>query len=38
MQTFENHISKTAQQNSMILHTHGPWVCVIKVCLNGGAT
>ena len=20
----------------MILHTHGPWVCVIKVCSNGG--
>ena len=30
--------SKTAQKNSMILHTHGPWVCVIKVCSNGGAT
>ena len=22
----------------MILHTYGPWVCVIKVCSNGGAT
>ena len=22
----------------MILHTHGPWVCVIKVCSNGGTT
>ena len=22
----------------MILHTHGPWVCVIKVCSNGGDT
>ena len=30
--------SKTAQHNTMILHTHGPWVCVIKVCSNGGAT
>ena len=38
MQTFENLILQTAQQNSMILHTHGPWVCVIKVCSNDGAT
>ena len=22
----------------MILHTNSPWVCVIKVCSNGGAT
>ena len=35
MKTF---FSKTAKQNSMILHTHGPWICVIKVCSNGGAT
>ena len=28
--------SKTAQQNSEILHTNRPWVCVIKVCSNGG--
>ena len=30
--------SKTAQQNSEILHTNRPWVCIIKVCSNGGAT
>ena len=30
--------SKTAQQNSYILHTNSLWVCVIKVCSNGGAT
>ena len=22
----------------MISHTNSPWVCVIKVCSNGGAT
>ena len=26
------------QQNSKILHTNSPWVCLIKVCSNGGAT
>ena len=26
------------EQNSYILHTNSPWVCVIKVCSNGGAT
>ena len=30
--------TKTSQQNSLILHTNSPWVCVIEVCLNGGAT
>ena len=30
--------SKSAQQNSMILHTHSPWICVTKVCSNDGAT
>ena len=30
--------SKITQQNSYILHTNSPWVCVIKVCSNGGAT
>ena len=30
MQTLKVLFSRTAQQNSMILHTHGPWVCVIK--------
>ena len=38
MQTFENLILQTTQQNSSILHTNSPWVCVIKVCSNGGAT
>ena len=38
MQTFENLILHNCSQNSMILHTHGPWVCVIIVCSNGGAT
>ena len=30
--------SKTTQQNFKILHINSPWVCVIKVCSNGGAT
>ena len=38
MQTFENLLLQTTQQNSLILHTNSPWVCVIKVCSNGGAT
>ena len=38
MQTFENLFSKTTQQNSLILHTNSPWVCVIKVCSNDGST
>ena len=25
-------------KNSQILHTNSPWVCVIKVCSNGGFT
>ena len=24
--------------NSVILHTNSSWICVIKVCSNGGAT
>ena len=35
MQTFENLLLQTTQQNS---YTNSPWVCVIKVCSNGGAT
>ena len=31
-------LSKNAQQDPYILHTNSPWVCVIKVCSNGGAT
>ena len=38
MQTFEIFFSKTTQQNSKILQIKSPWVCVIKVCSNGGAT
>ena len=30
--------SKTTEQNSQILHTNSPWVCLIKVCSNGDAT
>ena len=26
------------QQNSLILHTNSPWVCLIQVYSNGGAT
>ena len=35
MQIFEI-FSKTALQNSQILHTNSPWPCAIKVCSNGG--
>ena len=35
MQPLKIFFSQTAQQNSMILHTHGPWVCVIKVSSSG---
>ena len=38
MQTLKILFFKTTQQNSSILHTNSPWVCVIKVCSNGGAT
>ena len=34
MQTFENLFSKIAQQNSMILHTHGPWVNTFQMAEN----
>ena len=29
--------SENIQQNSFLLHSNSPWVCVIKVCSNGGA-
>ena len=35
MQTFENLLLQTTQQNS---YTNSPWVCVIEVCSNGVAT
>ena len=41
MQTFENLILQncsTEFYDYHIAHTHGPWVCEIKVCSNGGAT
>ena len=39
MQTFENLILQNCLTEFYdIAHTHGPWVCVIKVCSNGGAT
>ena len=36
LQTFENILSKTAEQNSKVLRTNSPWICVILVCSNGG--
>ena len=38
MQTFENLILKNCSTEFYCTHTHGTWVCVIKVCSNGGAT
>ena len=38
MQTFENIFSKSTQKNSLIIQTNSPWVHVIKVCSDGGAT
>ena len=39
MQTFENLILQNCSTEFYdIAHTHGPWVCVIKVCSDGGAT
>ena len=35
MQTFENLILQNCSTGFMIFHTHGPWVCVIKVCSSG---
>ena len=31
-------LSKTTLQNSQILYTNSPWVCLNKVCSNGGTT
>ena len=36
MQTLIIFFSKTTEQNSEILHTNSPRLCVIKVCSNGG--
>ena len=38
MQTFENLLLQTTQENSFILRKNSPLVCFIKVCSNGGAT
>ena len=39
MQTFENLLLQNYSIKFLdILHTNRPWVCVIKVCSNGGAT
>ena len=34
MQTFENLLLKLLNK---ILHTNSPWVCLNKICSNGGA-
>ena len=39
MQTFENLLLQNCSTKFLdLLHTNSPWVCVIKVCSNGGAT
>ena len=38
MQTFENPLLQNYSTKFLHLHTNSPWVCVIKVCSNGGAT
>ena len=39
MQTFENLILQNCSTEFYgIAHTNGPWVYVIKVCSDGGAT
>ena len=39
MQAFENFLLQNYSTEFYdIAHTNGPWVCVIKVCSNGGAT
>ena len=38
MQTFGNLILKNCSTEFYDIATVGPWVCVIKVCSNGGAT
>ena len=37
MQTFEN-LLQNYSTKFLDIHTNSPWVCVIKVCSNGGAT
>ena len=38
MRPLEIFFSEITQQNSWVSHTNSPWVCLIKVCSNGGAT
>ena len=40
MQTFENLLLQNYLPKFLntVLHINRPWVCVIKVCSNGGAT
>ena len=38
MQTLENLILQNCSTEFYDIAHSGPWVCVIKVCLNGGAT
>ena len=38
MQTFENLLLQNYSTKFLDIHTNSPWVYVIKVCSNGGAT
>ena len=37
-ETFKNLLLQNCSTQFLDLHTNSPWVCVIKVCSNGGAT
>ena len=38
MHTFENLLLQNYSTKFLDIHTNSPWVCLIKVCSNGGAT
>ena len=38
MQTFENLLLQNYSTKFLDITCNSPWVCVIKVCSNGGAT
>ena len=38
MQTFENLLLQNYSTKSLDINRNSPWICVIKVCSNGGAT
>ena len=38
MQTFENLLLQNYSTKFLDIKKNGPWVCVIKLCSNGGAT